>query len=80
MDNRIPTITEFAHLYFPPLKKKTDTKWYEKIMLIFVKLKCDRDYDTTLVYKEVFGKKYIINHFYSPPEHWMCRCQIKKIP
>ena len=60
------------------LEKPTKTTLIEKIMLFFIKKQyfLDEFELTTLVYKSLKCKIYIINHFYNPPMHPMCRCTL----
>jgi len=65
--------------YFPVLEENLYIKWWEKIPLLFKKLKeiivRDSEYEYYIYYKEMFGRVFIIkynsNHHKNP--EWGCK-------
>lgn len=58
------------------LKKATKITLLEKFALLFCKKKISTDKPefTILVYKLFRGKLYVLEHYYNPPMHPICRC------
>jgi hypothetical protein len=64
------------------MEKITKINFFEKIGLYFCKRRYFTDkegiHSTTLVYKRMFKKVYILKHYHNPPQHWNCRCMISE--
>jgi len=51
-----------------------DKKWWEKVLLFFVRKRYRTIRNTVIVYKKLFDKEYFVRSFIVPPKHFNCRC------
>ena len=60
-------------LYKINLRKATKTTFIERILLFFVKAKFSKDFETTLKYKVLRGRIFILDEWINPPKGYNCR-------
>jgi hypothetical protein len=59
------------------LQKPTPTNLLERFALLFIKRQSEVKEDrTVIVYKMLFGKRYIVKHFHRPATGYNCRHEV----